>query len=165
MNDATDFSDQPTINETELEGMLAEVEALSSRIESLDAAGLARLQALVDQLDPPQAPYQPELEAILAEVEAPLRQILTVSLVPQEGDDWIFTFGPAHHHPETGARLADSYVRFRGTSWADARRRMWSMFRDRWSHQSPGSDAEMLGREYGTTELPESAWPTPKAGA
>lgn len=73
-------------------------------------------------------------------------------------DDWIFTFGPVHVHPVTGASLRDHYVRIHGT-WVEARRRMLSMFGQKWSHQSPGAKAADYEREYGNRELPESQWP------
>ena len=73
-------------------------------------------------------------------------------------DDWIFTFGTAHRHPETGAPLKDKYIRIRGT-WGEARELMLAMFSNKWSHQSSSDKAAEYERKYGTTELSKDEWP------
>lgn len=98
----------------------------------------------------PTDPVKDALDAML-ELIAPPDDINRV-------DDWIFTFGPVHVHPVTGASLRDHYVRIHGT-WVEARRRMLSMFGQKWSHQSPSTKAADYEREYGNKELPESQWP------
>lgn len=94
-------------------------------------------------------------------VEDALTSLLELIAPPDDihrVDDWVFTFGPVHVHPVTGAPLRDRYIRIHGT-WVEARRRMLMMFGQKWSHQSPGVKAAEYEREYGNTELPESEWP------
>jgi hypothetical protein len=71
--------------------------------------------------------------------------------------DWIFLFGRVHVHPDTGESLAKRYVKIHGTEH-DARKRMFRMFGDQWSHSSD-QPAWMFEQAYGDTELPEAEWP------
>lgn len=75
------------------------------------------------------------------------------------GDDWIFLFGPAHRHPETGEPLVGRYIRIR-EPLGEASQRMASMFGgSQWSHSVPASELGRIVSEYGTRELPEFRWP------
>lgn len=49
-------------------------------------------------------------------------------------DEWIFTFGYGHSHPETGVPLANCFIRIRGTRTA-ARAEMLRRFGTRWAYQ------------------------------
>lgn len=52
--------------------------------------------------------------------------------VSQPTQDWIFTFGFGHAHPQTGESLANCFIRIRGTR-ADARREMDRRFGQKWA--------------------------------
>jgi hypothetical protein len=79
--------------------------------------------------------------------------------VSDDPDDWIFLFGPAHTHPETGEPLIGRYVRIR-EPLGEASERMASMFGgSQWSHSVPASELGRIVSEYGTRELPEFRWP------
>lgn len=69
--------------------------------------------------------------------------------------DWFFTFGADHTHPDTGQRLGRNYVRIHGTC-DSTREAMFAVFGNRWSHQY--IDEERAGiAEYGLTEVPMPA--------
>ena len=104
-------------------------------------------------------PDRPSAAPDLQSAEQALLELITPPEDLDRVGDWIFTFGPVHVHPETGASLRDHYVRFRETTWGEARKRMLAMFGNKWSHQSPGEKAAEYERDYGTKELPESQWP------
>jgi hypothetical protein len=66
-------------------------------------------------------------------------------------EQWIFTFGFGHYHPETGEPLANRYVVIPGT-FSDARQKMVVMFGVKWSMQY--ASKEEAGVEiYGLREL------------
>ena len=48
--------------------------------------------------------------------------------------EWIFTFGYGHSHPQTGASLAKCFIRIRGT-YESARAEMLRRFGTRWAYQ------------------------------
>ncbi|MGW3608987.1 hypothetical protein ACWD6N_03710 [Micromonospora sp. NPDC005163] len=84
--------------------------------------------------------------------------------------DWYFTFGAGHVHPESpainaegGASLADRYVVIRGTH-ESARAIMLRFFGRAWCDQY--GSAERAGvNEFCLTELARRHWPTPAADA
>lgn len=70
---------------------------------------------------------------------------------PEVEQDWLFTFGADHTHPDTGQRLGRSFVRIHGTC-DSTRDDMFTAFGNRWSHQY--SSEEKAGVEkYGLTEV------------
>jgi len=77
--------------------------------------------------------------------------------VPQPGwetpQDWYFTFGSDHTHPDTGQRLGRNYVQIYGTC-DDTRDAMFAVFGNRWSHQYSSSDKARSIDEYNLTEVP-----------
>lgn len=66
-------------------------------------------------------------------------------------EQWIFTFGFGHYHPETGERLANRYVVIPGT-FNEARRTMALKFGTQWSMQY-ASKEEAGVETYGLREL------------
>lgn len=73
----------------------------------------------------------------------------------EQSQDWFFTFGADHIHPDTGQRLGKSYVRIYGTC-DSTRDVMFAAFGNRWSHQY--KTAERAGADkYGLTEVPMPA--------
>jgi hypothetical protein len=77
----------------------------------------------------------------------------TVPTAPvEQPQDWFFTFGYDHTHPDTGERLHKSYVRIHGTcdSTRDA---MFAAFSNRWAFQySSAAKADRIDK-HGMTEV------------
>lgn len=70
---------------------------------------------------------------------------------PNADRDWYFTFGFDHHHPRTGQRLNNSYIKLHGTC-DGTRDQMRAAFGDRWAMQY--DSAERAGVErYRLTEV------------
>jgi hypothetical protein len=65
---------------------------------------------------------------------------------------WIFTFGFADTHPQTGESLASCYVRVPGDVMS-SRTLMASVFGNKWSMQYPNEEAAGVER-YNMTEIP-----------
>jgi len=78
---------------------------------------------------------------------------------PDEVNDWCFSFGYGHVHPDTGEPLASRFVCFPGTTWRRARVMMWERFRRKWSSQYRRAECDAHAARYGWTELPEAEWP------
>jgi hypothetical protein len=78
---------------------------------------------------------------------------------PDEVNDWCFSFGPDHVHPETGVPLSRRFVCFRQTTWRQARVMMYERFRRKWSSQYRGAECAEHAAKYGWRELPEAVWP------
>jgi hypothetical protein len=66
--------------------------------------------------------------------------------------DWFFTFGADHTHPETGLRLGRNFVRIHGTC-DTTREAMFKVFGNRWSHQYISEERAGV-EKYGLVEMP-----------
>jgi hypothetical protein len=73
----------------------------------------------------------------------------------EQPQDWFFTFGADHLHPDTGQRLGRSYVRIHGTC-DSTRTVMFGAFGNRWSHQYLSAERAGAGK-YGLVEVPMPA--------
>lgn len=61
--------------------------------------------------------------------------------VEDEPDEWIFTFGFAHVHPETGESLANCYVVIPDLDVNESRELMNERFGNKWAFQYPSRKA------------------------
>jgi hypothetical protein len=81
---------------------------------------------------------------------------------PDEVNDWCFSFGSGHVHPDTGESLFGFYVRFPGTTWSAARIAMHERFGRKWGSQYRLDECVMHADRYGWAELPAAEWPEPR---
>lgn len=58
----------------------------------------------------------------------------------KQEESWVFTFGFAHTHPETGESLANCYVKLFGNI-NETRQQMTDFFGSKWSMQYPTEEA------------------------
>lgn len=76
--------------------------------------------------------------------------------VPQPGwepeQDWYFTFGANHTHPETGQRLGKNYVRIHGTA-DSTRETMLAAFGKQWAFQYSTAEKAMKVDRWNLTEV------------
>lgn len=70
-----------------------------------------------------------------------------------ETQDWFFTFGFDHTHPDTGDSLGKSYVRIYGT-FSSARAEMNAAFGNRWASQYSAALKPLNVDRYGLVEVP-----------
>jgi hypothetical protein len=73
--------------------------------------------------------------------------------------DWFFTFGADHTHPDTGQRLGRNFVVIHGTC-DSTRDRMMAAFGNRWSHQYPSAEkagVEKYGLDWVSMPEPHDA--------
>jgi hypothetical protein len=68
----------------------------------------------------------------------------------EQSQDWFFTFGFDHTHPDTDERLNNSYVHLHGTC-DETRAQMFAVFGNRWSHQYPLSQRAVAIGRFGLT--------------
>jgi hypothetical protein len=87
-------------------------------------------------------------ERYLKEIASLYRQGMIMVMndhgIEEKLQDWFFTFGQDHAHP-------NSYVKFKGT-FMGARRRMLSIYGQRWSGQYDKREIEDMARKYRITE-------------
>ena len=70
---------------------------------------------------------------------------------PQQ--DWYFTFGANHTHPETGQRLGQSCVRIHGT-YESTRYEMFAAFGNQWAFQYSPDEKPMKVDRWNLVEAP-----------
>lgn len=76
----------------------------------------------------------------------------TTGTQPEQPQDWFFTFGYDHTHPDTGESLGNSYVRIHGTC-DSTRDQMFEAFGNRWAFQYPAEKKAERIDEFGMTEV------------